>query len=117
MPTISVTINTPASGPFNLAQLFAGNNYSGAVTILPATPIKPPSKPDTLLIQADPGNGANYALVGDKNLTPTTTCQGVRLAAGGSIAKINRAQSLSQRYINGSAATVVINIDTEGGMQ
>lgn len=117
MPTISVTINTPASGPFNLAKLFAGNNYSGAVTILPATPITPPSKPDSLFIQADPANGSNYALVGDARLTPNTTLQGIRLAAGGSMSITNKAQSLAQRYINASAATVIINIEAEGGCQ
>lgn len=117
MANISVTINTPASGPFNLAKLFAGNNYSGAVTILPATPLTPPSKPDTLIIQSDPGNTTNFALFGDKNLTPASSATGIRLAASAILLIQNREQALAQRWVNGSAATVVINIYCEGGAQ
>jgi len=118
MANITVTINTPASGPFNLAQLFAGNTYSGAVTITPATPVKPPSKPNYLSVQADPANTTNFVVVGDAKITSAGAPAGKRLAAG--VIDVMQGPStmpLAQRWVNGSAATVIVNIEAYGGEQ
>ena len=118
MASISVTINTPASGPFNLAKLFAGNTYSGAVTISPATPLTPASKPRVVTVQADPGNGANFVYVGDKNISPTSSATGLKLAAGVQhVVQEVCDDVLAQRYINASAASVVVNVEVLGGFQ
>ena len=116
MANITVTINTPASGPFNLAALFSGNNYSGAVTITPGTPVKPPSQPNYISVQSDPANGANFVIVGDKNITPTAGAK--RLAAGAIDAvQAEGNLALAQRWINANVATVIANIEALAGAQ
>jgi hypothetical protein len=118
MASITVTINTPASGPFNVAQLFAGNQYGGAVTVVPATPLRPQSKPTYMSVQADPGNAALFAYVGDSNLTPKVAgATGTVLAAGASTVVQNVEQAIAQRWVNASAATVKIGIEVLGGFQ
>jgi hypothetical protein len=118
MASISVTINTPASGPFNLAKLFAGNTYAGAVTIAPVVPLVPQSKPNYVGIQADPSNGANFIYVGDAKMTPTNAgAWGKKLAAGVVDAVQNVNEALAQRYVNASAATAIVNIEVLGGFQ
>jgi hypothetical protein len=118
MASISVTINTPAGGPFNLAQLFAGNTYAGAVTVNPATPLAPPSQPQVVTVQADPANGANFAYLGDRNISPTSSATGIKLAAGVQhVVQQKCNEVLAKRYINASAATVVVNIEALGGAQ
>jgi hypothetical protein len=116
MPSISVTINTPASGPFQLSQLFAGSTYSGAVTIAPVSPRKTQSKPGYISVQSDPANTTNFAIVGDSTITPTAG--GKRLAAG-VLADYRGPDSpkLAELYINGSVATVIVNIEAWGGKQ
>lgn len=116
MPSISVTINTPASGPFALDKLFAGNTYLGAVTVAPVAPGTAQSKPGIMSIQADPGNSTNYVIVGDKNITSTTG--GKRLNAG-TIDTLSGPDCprLVERFINGSAAGVIANIEVWGGKQ
>lgn len=118
MPSITVTINTPASGPFQLSKLFAGNTYGGAVSIVPASPAAAPSKPGVMSIQSDSANSTNFAIVGDKNIVVAAASGGKRLAAGA----IDTLQGpdcprLAERFINGSVATVVINIEVWGGKQ
>lgn len=116
MASISVTINTPASGPFQLAELFAGNDYSGAVTIAPSAPLMPQSKPSYMAIQADEANSNLFVYVGDKNVDPAVPQCGAKIAAGDSNVIQNCVQSLTQRYINGDA-TAVANIEVLGGFQ
>ena len=112
MSNITVTIVTPASGPFNLQKLFAGNNYGGAVTITPATIPAVKNNVQYCSVQSDPANGANFAIVGDKNITAAGAPAGKRLAAGAlAIDQGSSTIPLSQRYINGSVATVVINVE------
>lgn len=118
MASITVTINTPASGPFNVARLFAGFTYSGAVTIVPAAPLQPQSKPQYMSVQADPGNTTNFVYVGDKNLTPAVTGDtGTVLAAGASNVVQNVVEAIAQRWVNASAATAKLNIEVLGGFQ
>ena len=118
MPSISVTINTPASGPFQLSKLFAGNTYSGAVTVTPATPTKTQSKPGVIKIQSDPGNTTNFAIVGDSQSGITAGAGGKRLAAGAETTYQGPdTPKLAEIYINGSVATVIVNIDAWGGKQ
>lgn len=117
MPCITVTINTPADGPFQLSKLFAGNTYSGGVTIEPATPPTPPSQCTDLQIQGDSGNAANLIYTGDANLTPAVSgCIGKSLAAGIS-QEFHGATPLVGVYINASAATAKANIWANGGFQ
>jgi hypothetical protein len=116
MPSITVTINTPASGPFQLSKLFAGNNYAGAVTIAPASPNKTQSKPGFISVQGDPANTTNFAIVGDSTITPTAG--GKRLAAG-ILASYQGPDTprLAELFVNGSVATVIVNIEAWGGKQ
>lgn len=118
MPVITVTIITPASGPFELAQLFAGNTYSGAVSILPATPPTPPSKPNYLSVYGKQGNSANI-LVGDQNLTPAVSgCIGKQIAAGAAdVMQGPGTTPLVGRFINAEDANDVALIEAYGGFQ
>ncbi len=56
--------------------------------------------------------------VGDRNISPASSATGIRLAAG-VIYVVTGPENdlLSQRYINASAATVVVNIEALGGAQ
>ena len=121
MSAITVTINTPASGPFQLSQLFGlrTNSYGAAVTVTGATggAVYPhaPKKPNFLTIQSDPVNAGNFAYWGDKNLTPTVAGNVDRKLAAGVIDEVETQVSLDEVYINGSAATVIINVVALGG--
>jgi len=116
MPSITVTVNTPASGPFQLSKLFAGNTYAGAVTIAPASPNKTQSKPGYIGIQGDPANTTNFVIVGDSTITPTAG--GKRLAVG-VLATYDGPDTprLAELYVNGSVAGVIANIEAWGGKQ
>ena len=117
MPAITVTVNTPTDGPFQLSEIFAGNDYSGALTIVPGTPPTPPSKCTDLQIQADPGNETNLIYDGDLNLTPTVSgCIGQSLAAG-DVHKFQGETPLAGVYLNASAGTAKANIWANGGFQ
>lgn len=119
MPSITVTINTISSGPFELSQIFAGNNYSGALTIKPSTPPTPPSKPNYLSVQSDGSNAATNILVGDANLQPTVSgCIGKKLSAG--MTDVMQGPStvpLVGRYINADVNGGIANIEVYGGFQ
>lgn len=118
MASIRVTINTPASGPFQVSKLFAGNTYSGAVTIAPVVPLQPQSKPLYMSIQADPGNTTNFIYVGDSKMTPVNAgAWGEALAAGVSTKVQDVVEAIAQRYVNASAATAIVNIEVLGGFQ
>ena len=117
MANITVTFTAIASGPFNLAKLFAGGTQTG-VTITPTTPTKPPSKPNLLTVQADPGNGTAFIVVGDSQITSAGAPAGKRLAAG----VIDAMQGpstmpLVQRWITASANGAIANIEAYGGEQ
>ena len=118
MASISVVINTATSGPFNVAQLFAGNTYSGAVTVPPATPLQPQSKPLYMSIQADPANGSELVYVGDENIAPATAgAAGQVLVAGATTQVQNVEQAIAQRYVSASANGAVLHIEVLGGFQ
>lgn len=122
MAAISVTINTPASGPFNVAQLFAGNTYSGAVTVAPTKAqgiVQPPSEPDYFAIQADPANtSGHYILVGDKQTSPAETgAWGARLTPGTLLQVQAVKNALQQRWVNATNSGDVVNIEVLGGAQ
>lgn len=116
MASITVTINDHTGGPFQLSELFAGNTYSSDVTIAPATPLQPQSKPSYIAIQADPANSMLLVYVGDKNVDPAVPQCGAKLAAGDSNVVQDCVQSLTQRYVNGDDGAV-INIEVLGGFQ
>jgi len=116
MPSITVTINTPASGPFQLSRLLAGDTYAGAVTIAPVTPLKAPRFPGYLSVQSDPANTTNFVIIGDSTITQTTG--GKRLAQSVVDARWGPdTPPTSLVYIQGSAATVIANIEVWGGKQ
>jgi hypothetical protein len=117
MPCITVTINTPSGGPFQLSQLFAGNTYGGDVTIEPATPPQPPSKCTDLQVQGDPENASNLIYTGDQNLTPAVSgCIGQSLPAN-QVQKFSGETPLVGVFINASAGTAKANIWANGGFQ
>ena len=110
MPSITVTITTTASGPFQLSKLLDGNTYGGAVTVAPASPAKVPAKVNYLSVQSDPANGSNFAVVGDSSIT--TSAGGKRLAAG--VTDVMQGPStakLAERYVQASTAGVIVNIE------
>lgn len=118
MANISVTITTLASGPFNVAQLFAGNTYSGAVSILPASPVKPPSKPNYLSVEADPANGGTNIIVGDKNILYTGTTAGKKLQAGTTdVIQGPQCPALAQRWVTADTTGAIVHIEAGGGFQ
>lgn len=118
MASISVTMNTVASGPFNIGQLFAGDTYGGAVTIAPVVPLRPQSKPLFMSVQSDIANGAKQVYVGDRNISPANVgAWGKALAAGFSADVQNVEQSITQRYVSGSADGTIVNIEVLGGFQ
>ena len=118
MANISVTITTLASGPFNVAQLFAGNTYANAVSILPASPVKPPSKPNYLSVQADPANGGANVIVGDKNILNTGTTAGKKLQAGTTdVQQGSSTPALAQRWVTADTSGAIVHIEASGGFQ
>lgn len=117
MVCLTVTITTPANGPFQLSQILAGNNYSNAITIAPTTPAAAPSKCTDLQIQGDPGNSTNDIYTGDANLTPKVNgCIGQSLAAG-IVQKFTGETPVAGVWINASATGAKANITVNGGFQ
>lgn len=116
MASITVTINDNTGGPYNLAQLFAGNTYLGKVTIAPVTPTRAQSQPNYISVQADPANSTNYLVLGDSKIT--ATAGGKRLAAGNvDVMQGPGTVSLAERYIQASVNGVIANIEALGGKQ
>lgn len=108
MICLTVTITAIASGPWSLAQIFAGTAVG--VTTSPATPPPVPKNPKLISIEADTGNGATLIYVGDKNLPATGTAFGRKLAANASV-QFGVGQSLAGTYVNASSnTTAVINL-------
>ena len=121
MAAITVTINPPASGPFQLSQLFGvrTNSYGGAVTVLGSTggAVYPHAAkiPTFLSIQGDPANSTNFVYWGDKNLTPAVASNVSRKLAAGIIDEVETQISLDEIYINASVAGVIANVIALGG--
>jgi hypothetical protein len=111
LPCFSLTINTPADGPFSLYTLLStgvaptGTTLGGVITpILTGKPCA------YLGIQSDPANTGGYLYIGDSTLLDTGANQGTRISPGGSLT-VNPG-----RGVNSWMNYLYFNTDTSGSV-
>ena len=110
----TLTITTPASGPFQLYPILAGGSAPSGTSLGAALSYTPTGKvASQVIIQNDPTSTAGcYVYIGDSTLSATN--KGNSLAVGQSVSFLPGRGSnawLNGIYINStSAASVLVNI-------